>query len=701
MIDLLTVVDSEVAKKYKETAIDIVRLHFPYLSDDELERSVNYSISKRFKDTKASINNNYKKRTVNGTLMEFTNYILSKEPIITSYGVIFSKHGTIPNPIYTMIDEFINSRTELKNEMFKYPKGSEMYQKYSLLQLLAKLDANALYGALGKFSCIYYNIYVAATTTTQGRSCNSAAALFFESFLNNNVPFGSLNELITFIHVVKKQTIKRKFNDKDILDRNITIQECFFKLMSSCGFGWIPSDTEMRLVWDILNKLDQITINRLFYKNNLFHFVDNKEISNTVTYILSKLDTPFMNPNKVPDSIKNEMDILYDIIYEFVYYDQQIIDRLEKMESLIRSVSIIQDTDSAIVSFDAWYRYIREKTLYVPMKIKGITTSVLSFDDDEVEYETVKSTYTDYDFLNDEIIEVEKELMVDKIIPQEGYRISIINILANIVGRLILDYMYKYTINSNSASNNRECLIIMKNEYLFRRLLQIMNAKKNYASDMELQEGNIIPDNERLDIKGIPCFVKSSTNETIRNRLKNILYNDILNTENGEIDQVKILKDLAIVEKEIYNSIQRGDKEFYKPVKIRSLNGYEDPMRIQGIKSSVVYNAIRTSEMEPIDLEVRNTIDVIKVEINNKNVDIIKDEYPEAHFNIVNLLNTDDFKNGIDAMALPSNENVPKWIIPFVKIHEIINDNISLFPIEEVGIHRGSKTNNYTNIVSF
>ena len=86
------------------------------------------------------------------------------------------------------------------------------------------------YGATGQYSCIYYNLYAASSVTTQGRSCNSAAALFFESFLNNNVPFGCLNELIEFIHNVLNE--EHKYNSAQIINNHASAEETFFQLRS-------------------------------------------------------------------------------------------------------------------------------------------------------------------------------------------------------------------------------------------------------------------------------------------------------------------------------------------------------------------------------------------------------------------------------------------------------------------------------------
>lgn len=561
-----------------------------------------------------------------------------------------------------------------------------------------KIDANGLYGACGMYSCIYYNLYVACSTTAQGKSCNAAAALFFESFLNNNVPFGSMNELVTFIHNVIKE--ERFYSDADILDENITIEECFYKLMASTGWGWIPSEEEMEIIWNMITQLGQEDINRLFYKNNLFHFVDNSRVKNAILNFLCKLDKPYMDPNVIPEEAKEELEVVYDLMREYVYYQYQIIDRLDKMYYLIRSNSIIQDTDSAIISLDGWYRYILQFCDGIPMTIKNQVCDLDKILDGESDYARPSpEKVLDYDFLNDEIIEVDRFTDPMVIIPQDNLKFSIINLLSHVIGRLVNDYMERYCKNSNSDSNGT-CMITLKNEFLFERVLTT-DAKKHYATKVKLQEGNIIEEDGEhdLDIKGMEAFVKSSMAEETRTKLKKILYEDILKCE--QIDQIKVIKDIAIMEKEIYDSIQNGDKKYFKPVKIKSQSAYEDPMRIQGIKAACVYNALHEDGTEALDLTVRNSVDVVKVEITPRNIDLIKDTHPLVYNKAMELFKTKEFSVGIDAVAIPINEPVPEWVKPFIRYAEIINDNVSKFPLESIGLYRGNANNNATNIISF
>lgn len=323
---------------------------------------------------------------------------------------------------------------------------------------------NGYYGATGMYSCLFYNLYAAATTTTQGRSCNSAAALFCESFLNNNVPFGSINQLTEFIHNVLHE--QHFYRDEDIITIHASVEETFFKLISSTGFGWVPSEDEMFIIWEIVCKLNQSQLDRLFYKNNLFHFIDNAPVKQAIIYLLQTLKAPFMDPNNPPEEIEEALKEFCDVLKEFVYYDKQIIDRLGKMDNLIRTVSILQDTDSAVISLDGWYRYVREMCFGIPMTIKNQNVDAIELvDTGKVETSEPIKMVNEYSFIDDDFIERERAIDPMVIIPQDGLRYSIINIISYCLTILVNDYMSKYCQNAHTT-NERPCLITMKNEFL-------------------------------------------------------------------------------------------------------------------------------------------------------------------------------------------------------------------------------------------
>ena len=131
-------------QQYMSIIFRMIQTSFPDLTPTDITEAIQYSIEKRYKEEPAKLYNNYTNKTANITLLEMTNYILEREPILTSWGVLWKKHGVVPNPLANMTKKFMESRGILKKEMFKYPKYSEDWEKYNLLQLLAKIDANGL-----------------------------------------------------------------------------------------------------------------------------------------------------------------------------------------------------------------------------------------------------------------------------------------------------------------------------------------------------------------------------------------------------------------------------------------------------------------------------------------------------------------------------------------------------------------------------
>lgn len=222
-------------------------------------------------------------------------------------------------------------------------------------------------------------------------------------------------------------------------------------------------------------------------------------------------------------------------------------------------------------------------------------------------------------------------------------------------------------------------------------------AQKNYCDIQELQEGHVVPEEERFTIMGMPID-KSTLSDFTKQELQKILYEDILNTD--EIDQLDVLKKLCIFEHKIIDSIRSGKKEYFKPVTVKSMDNYDDPMRIFGMKAELVYNAFKDEDQEALDIRARNNIDVVKIDIDIKDLPDIAERHPDKLAAVEKLLNEPAWKDGINAVALPLNEKLPEWLFDYVDYTEIINSNMKAFPLDQIGISTiGKDSINYTNIL--
>jgi hypothetical protein len=269
--------------------------------------------------------------------------------------------------------------------------------------------------------------------------------------------------------------------------------------------------------------------------------------------------------------------------------------------------------------------------------------------------------------------------------------------MAYVLDKLVNEYMEKCATNNHSYTGpERPCKIIAKNEFLFKRVL-LTQVKKSYASIMELQEGNIVPKDSQLDVKGIAAIAKSSIAKSTRDKFKKILLEDILNTP--VIDQFKIIKDIAIMEKNIMMSINSGSKEYYKPATVRALSAYSDPIRIQGIKAIMAWNALKPDDVSAIDLNDRNAVSIAKVILNTSMVEKLKDKNPILYEKAKVLLASPEFKGKCDTIAIPLDVQVPSWVLDILDFDSIINDNLTGFPLKSINIRVPNDNINYINIL--
>jgi len=141
-----------------------------------------------------------------------------------------------------------------------------------------------------------------------------------------------------------------------------------------------------------------------------------------------------------------------------------------------------------------------------------------------------------------------------------------------------------------------------------------------------------------------------------------------------------------------------GSKEYYKPVTIKAISAYSDPMRIQGVTASAAWNALKSADLPGINLEERNAIDIAKVNLNVKNVEKLQ-KYPEIYENAKKYLESPQSKGKIEAIALPLEVKAPDWLLDIIDYKTIVNNNISGFVYDSVGIVNLSENTNYSNII--
>ena len=125
---------------YKDAMIKCIQMYYP-VSKQELGPIVDYSINKRLKDTTVTIQDTYRNKDDRSkdkkiSLLKLADWIDKRHPIVTAHGTIFKNHGDCPNPLREVVQEFLDARSEHKKMMFKFPKGSEDFEKYNLLQAL-------------------------------------------------------------------------------------------------------------------------------------------------------------------------------------------------------------------------------------------------------------------------------------------------------------------------------------------------------------------------------------------------------------------------------------------------------------------------------------------------------------------------------------------------------------------------------------
>jgi hypothetical protein len=604
-----------------EQYVEQLALVFPDKSREELSSYVERKIQSTLRDRTVTFIDDGKKKPQ--SLLEFTNFMEVEKPIISGYGAIYKRHTDANNMLADMFDYLLVSRKKVKKEMFKHVNDEDrsIYNNLDLSQKTYKLLANSGYGATVEKNSIFYNENFGPSITYTGVVIITTAVNAFETFMSNNFDFEKINDALNYI----KNIVSQPYGNNDIIDINITKKELLTYLFEKLAD---KTQENMNILAEIVKRLTQEEVSKIYYKNNLYKFFENKAIAEYLNKIAGKKE--FLDPNEPPEEITDELKTLWSYLQDWVLYNHLNFYRIKNAESKKRKTVLIVDTDSNFLMLDPFYKYFLKK---FPNKID----------------ETDES------------------------------KVSTVNVATYILANVIEQTYWKLTSELNIPADKRT-IINMKNEFFYKRLMTTRN-KKSYGGLLIMQEGHMF-EKPKMDIKGL-AIRKVSVNYHVREYFTNMLRDEILTSK--DINLGKVFGTFMKLQKDIEKSLRNGEVTYSQPAKVNELESYANPYRMQPLRGAIIWNALFPDQ----EIVLPTKVNLIKLTASS--LEDIANKIPMEDYEIIKRTifdNPDLSKYGFTILSMPkSAKAIPDWLTPYIDIETMVNDHVKsgIIMLESLG----------------
>lgn len=612
-------------KKWKKQQAETIKLVHPEIDDKELDKFLTKHIEERFKDTGCIVSNNHRGKSVNSSLLNIIEFIHDTKPITAGFGVLFKNQNECYNPDAEMLRYVLDQRKKVKAERKKFLDNPYEYLVRDLKQLNLKLIANSFYGANGSKTSVFYNEYTAASTTSSGHALISTTETSYEQLLSNNAKFLDMDEMMLFVYRVCKKT---KYKYFELIPKIDDIRERALEWV--LGSFKFPDKIDLKLVNQIFENLSDDDCTKLYFKNNFDAFLTEiPAVFNLVSHLVN--DTPsFTNPNKPPEEIIPDLQLLWDYCLDIVCHNYPIRMRIDRDKYHKRRSVIAQDTDSTMIT------------------INHIIETI------------VKNHLSDEPAAEDE----------------EGLTYIMVNTIAFILSRWSETFLARYCRDVNIPEEYQP-ILNLKNEFYYPMFLAT-EKKKRYITKCKLQEGDII-DPPKIDIHGLE-IIKAEMASKSSDFFQKLIKEEIMDAE--QIDVSKIIRKLKGFENTIKDSIHAGELDYLSLKAVKEPEAYSDPLKEMGIKAVNAWNYIYPE----MTIQLPAKVLIVKIRAAKRaQFDEMEGRIPPDKFEIIKekIFNNPEprvIKAGFAVVALPQNiGKIPDWIANIADVDTIVFDNVSKF----------------------
>ena len=601
-----------------------IRLVRPDITDEKLDKYLKEIVDEHFKDHTCIIDNNYRNKQAQISLLNLTQYLHDSKPIIAGNGVLYKNQSQAPNPAAGMLIESKANRDRLKAERRQYDERSHEFLMKDIGQGNEKVIANSYYGASGNKVAVFYNLHNASSVTGTGQALISTSETSFEAFLANNAKFYDMDECMLFIDRVLHKT--EYTTEVDVVDN--VYEKTLNKILDSFIYS---NKIDVDMIKTILHNLTDEELTKLYYKNNFVAFMKEMKPARKILHKLVNETISFRDPNKVPEEIEDDLKELWKYCSEWVTHLFPIRERITRAKYNKRRVGIYRDTDSTMLTID-----------------KAMNLLVSEFAEDEVAAETED----DFDFI-------------------------LCNMICYLLSRWSRAFLDRYAKDVNIPKDYWK-LLSMKNEFYYPKIV-LTSKKKRYVTIMKLQEGKEV-NPPKIEVHGLD-FAKAETSDKTKAFFDKIIADEIMQTDNINVSKIfRLIKDF---EKTIEKSILVDRSTEYLTLKsVKEPEAYDDPFSEQGIKAVHAWNTIYPD----LAISLPDKIYLVKIVCDKRKVfDSLYNKLPkEIAERILNGIfestNPKISKNGFGVLAIPQNvDKLPEWVVDVVNIRAMIDDNVGKF----------------------
>ena len=532
-----------------------VRTH-PGIDPMKVKMMVGDFVSKQFRDIPCKMNNNMTHESVDTTINEVSDWIETRQPIITGNGTFFKQQSEYKSPEIVFTESLLKERKSVKKKMFSFPKGSPEYINLNTQQLNIKVIVNASYGGSGTPFSPFYSLYLPPATTGTAKNITTTLICCLEFLFGNTdkwIKLKDVNELFDMIFAVLDDD-----KDRDLIHDTYSVDEVLKYLMKRVLLV-TPDDITTVKVFLMTLSNDQLCQLMLAFNIRLVlkkyvcgdigilanymlnHQLDlDKEIT-VESLMVSGFGATC--PEELKDIFTRVKKVLTDnCCYSFIPNDAE----TRASEISARKVVCVTDTDSLMVHFSHCVDEFQVTTNdYRASCLMATAIGLRLFADD------------------DGIISREVEIIAN------GYNIQ--------------DKYYSKKF-------------VFKNEFGF--LAMALFAKKMYASSCFVQEGNP-RDIHAIAVSGM-SFKKRDAAPFLEPIMTGMYDVDILTTQRIRVET--ILDKYYDLRKMLMDNLET-DVTLYKVSGLKEVGAYEKSKTLnEAMRGALIWNAMNPEEeMQPMD----------------------------------------------------------------------------------------------------